>query len=153
MTSHPSEFNGIIRLAAVPGDSQAVAVLSGQLGYPTTASAVTERLAKLLGDPHHAVWVAVLPGGEIAGWVHAVERWMVMVDPFVEIGGLVVDARLRGKGVGAQLMAAAEGWAQKRGIDRVRLRSNVARTEAHRFYERLGYERTKQQLVLDRKLG
>jgi len=38
-----------------------------------------------------------------------------------------------------------ERWALEKQICDLFLRSNVARPEAHPFYERLGYERTKTQ--------
>lgn len=55
-------------------------------------------------------------------------------------------------GVGATLLAAAEAWAAARGHDTLRVRSNVIRVDAHRFYERLGYERVKQSLVFQKHL-
>jgi hypothetical protein len=36
-------------------------------------------------------------------------------------------------------------------VGRVRVRSNIVRTDARRFYERLGYAVTKTQNVFDRK--
>jgi GNAT superfamily N-acetyltransferase len=45
----------------------------------------------------------------------------------------------------AALTAAAEKRAAASGCTTIRLRSNVIRGDAHRFYERLGYERLKTQ--------
>ena len=39
------------------------------------------------------------------------------------------------------MMVAAETWAGDRGFASVALASNVARTEAHAFYESIGYQR------------
>jgi GNAT superfamily N-acetyltransferase len=47
-------------------------------------------------------------------------------------------------------VSAAETWAAKRGAKRLRVRSNVMRERAHRFYERLGYTITKRQAVFDK---
>jgi hypothetical protein len=44
------------------------------------------------------------------------------------------------------------GEAAERGYRKLRVRSNVVREDAHRFYEREGFRRTKTQMVLDRKL-
>ena len=41
----------------------------------------------------------------------------------------------------------AEAWARQHGCQQVRLRSNKVRVEAHRFYERIGYEAAKSQKV------
>jgi GNAT superfamily N-acetyltransferase len=81
----------------------------------------------------------------VVGWVH-VHLYLLLVDDLeAEIGGLVVDADLRGQGVGAQLMAAAEAWARENGCQSVYLRSNTLRTEAHAFYRHLGYSLIKSQ--------
>ena len=58
----------------------------------------------------------------------------------------------RGRKIGATLVAAAEAWARERGHGRMRVRSNVLRQPAHRFYERLGYAVTKRQAVFDKSL-
>ncbi|HJW09461.1 MAG TPA: GNAT family N-acetyltransferase, partial [Holophagaceae bacterium] len=69
-----------------------------------------------------------------------------------EVGGLVVDEAFRGRGLGSQLMAAAEAWAQAKGFATVRLRSRLQRERAHAFYHQLGYEETKRQVVLEKSL-
>jgi GNAT superfamily N-acetyltransferase len=66
-------------------------------------------------------------------------------DPRAEVGGLVVDERFRGSGVGRLLMQQAEDWAREKGYREVVLRSNVIREHAHRFYESLGYTVTQTQ--------
>jgi GNAT superfamily N-acetyltransferase len=50
-----------------------------------------------------------------------------------------VAAELRGRGIGAQLMAQAEQLARERGCRLVQLTSDLQRADAHRFYTRLGY--------------
>jgi GNAT superfamily N-acetyltransferase len=71
---------------------------------------------------------------------------------FAEIAGLVIDLEHRGRGIGERLLRRAEAWARECGVDRVRVRTNVRREDAHRFYERLGYVREKSQHVFQRKL-
>lgn len=53
-----------------------------------------------------------------------------------------VDAHRRGNGLGATLMKWAVDEARRRGCALVQLTSSTVRTDAHRFYERLGFERT-----------
>ena len=72
--------------------------------------------------------------------------------PFAELAGLVVDDAVRGAGVGAALLNAAEAWARSEGFATMRVRSNVVRERAHRFYEREGYERIKAQAVFRKAL-
>ncbi|HEV2427496.1 MAG TPA: GNAT family N-acetyltransferase [Acidimicrobiales bacterium] len=59
-----------------------------------------------------------------------------------EVESVHVRADRRGEGIGAALLARAEALARERGCYRIQLTSNVVRTDAHRFYGRLGYEPT-----------
>jgi GNAT superfamily N-acetyltransferase len=56
-----------------------------------------------------------------------------------EIESVHVHPHHRGSGVGAALLGDAIGRARQLGCYRVQLTSNNARTDAHRFYERLGF--------------
>ena len=49
---------------------------------------------------------------------------------------------MRGRGIGERMMRHAIAEARARGAKKVRLTSNAVRTDAHRFYERLGFVRT-----------
>jgi len=51
---------------------------------------------------------------------------------------LVIDPELRSRGTGKALLDAAKEWARDLGATHLELDSGVARTEAHRFYEREG---------------
>ena len=127
-------------------DSLEVAELCTQLGYPSSAEEVARRLDSLLdsGEAESGgLFVAEGGGGQVVGWIHVEGRQLLERDAFAEVSGLVVDAEERGRGVGARLMAEAEGWARARGYREVWLRSNVAREQAHIFYRRIGYETVK----------
>jgi GNAT superfamily N-acetyltransferase len=54
-----------------------------------------------------------------------------------------VDEAHRGTGIGKALLKRAETWARDQGHRVLRIRSNVVRTEAHAFYESMGYGHTK----------
>lgn len=49
---------------------------------------------------------------------------------------------LRGGGIGAQMVRFAIEEARRAGANAISLTSNAARTDAHRFYERLGFTRS-----------
>lgn len=49
---------------------------------------------------------------------------------------------MRGKGIGAQMIGYAIEEAKRRDCRLVQLTSNAARTDAHRFYERLGFSKS-----------
>lgn len=57
--------------------------------------------------------------------------------------GALVDAEARRQQVGRALMEQAEAWAREQGYRQVRLRSGLHRTEAHQFYQAVGYTLTK----------
>ena len=140
-----------IRLAAAD-DADMLANLSTQLGYPSSVGQISRRLNALAARPdEHAVIVAELDG-RVVGWVHAHIYTLLVDDPEVEIGGLVVDGSVRGQGIGERLMQAAEAWAKEQGCASVYLRSNTIRTRAHEFYKRIGYEIVKSQYAFRKKI-
>ena len=124
-------------------DAPAVAVLSAQLGYFLTPAIIADRLAGVFQEPAHGCFAAEA-GGAVVGWVHVFGVFMLASPQFfAEIGGLVVDTNARRQGVGRALVRQAEIWAGEHGFAEVRLRSGLHRTDAHEFYQSLGYELTK----------
>jgi GNAT superfamily N-acetyltransferase len=59
-----------------------------------------------------------------------------------QIEAVRIDAPLRGRGLGAEMMGWAIDEARRRGASQVQLTSNQSRTGAHRFYQRLGFRGT-----------
>ena len=148
----PLAPGGVTMREMTAADAAAVADLSGQLGYAAGVVEIARRFAGLASVPESLVLVAEREG-EVVGWLHVLVQRRLEVDPFAEIGGLVVDARVRGAGIGAALVAAAEAWARDQGVDAVRVRSNTIREDAHRFYRREGYAVLKTQVNFHKKLG
>ena len=126
------------------GDAADLARLTAQLGYDVESDGLAQRLSRVLASPDQGVIVADLDG-EVVGWVHTMIWEYLEAEAFVVIGGLVVDESRRKAGIGRALMQAAEEWARSRGHSVVRLWSSLARTGAHRFYERIGYTNIKTQ--------
>lgn len=131
-------------------DAPAIAVLATQLGYPTSAEQAEARLRDVLDRSSGAVLVAEDEEGATIGWLHVVGAYRVENDPFAEIAAMVVDETRRSQGIGAALVEAALDWAGRNGFATVRVRSNVVRERTHAFYERLGFRRTKTQVVFAR---
>ncbi len=140
-----------IRLAKA-GDAGRIAVLCQQLGYPASQEQVQRRLHQIQQDESHVVYVAEQSDGHVVGWVHVCVRQLVVADPQIEIGGLVVDESYRHCGVGRLLMEQAERWAREKGCWAVYLRSNIVRKGAHAFYERIGYSNVKTSRVFRKVL-
>ncbi len=133
-------------------DAGRVAALAGELGYPSTEDQIEARFRAVAGNPDSRVFVAAGAGDSVLGWVHVFGHQAMVVDGSAEVGGLVVDSRARGAGIGRALMAAAEAWARERGYTRLVLRSNTIRAEAHRFYQGLGYAVVKSQHKFEKPL-
>jgi GNAT superfamily N-acetyltransferase len=122
-------------------DSGVIAALLTELGYPSDAAAVEERLdrLRLVGD---RVVVAELDG-EVVGLAHlqvspAIERER----PAAKLGALVVDTTHREQGIGRALVGAVEAEARLRGCELLFLTTAERRDGAHVFYESVGFEQT-----------
>jgi N-acetylglutamate synthase-like GNAT family acetyltransferase len=140
-----------IRLARLE-DTEGLAKLAGQLGYPSTVEQLRRRFEILAGkSEENAIFVAEA-NGQIHGWVHAHIYNLLVDDPETEIGGLVVDEAVRGQHIGEKLMQAAEAWTLEKGCSSIYLRSNVIRTRAHEFYKRIGYTIVKSQYAFRKML-
>lgn len=126
---------------AVAEDVPALAELLGQLGHPVAPAVLAERLRRF----HTAGELALVAarGGEVVGLV-TVHVTPVLHRPTAvgRLTALVVAEGARGGGVGRALVAAAEERLAARGCALVEVTSNRRRTDAHAFYERLGYEVT-----------
>ena len=137
--------------AAQSDDADALVALCGQHGYPSTQDDVTRRLHALLARPDAAVFVACVSDC-IIGFVHVAGVSSLLSDGYAEVLGLVVLETQRRQGIGRLLVNAAEQWSMAAGFCRMRLRSGVQREDAHRFYERIGYARSRASFAFQRTL-
>jgi GNAT superfamily N-acetyltransferase len=137
-----------------PGDAEAAAVLSGQLGYESTPEQLRLRIAKLADcEESRAVFVAsITKDAQLVGWIDVAITYHLQSEPFVLIGGLVVQDGLRGLGIGRRLCEEAEAWTRTMGISIVRVTSRSTRPDAHRFYLRDGYTEIKTSKVFEKLL-
>jgi len=132
-------------------DAEAASSLSTQLGYPCDAATMHERIHQLVKSGDRIAFVAILEDA-VVGWADAgIERHLQSPD-VVELGGLVVDKGHRGLGIGRRLCEAVEAWAIQQEIPRVRVRSQIKRQDAHRFYLRDGYKHIKTSEVFEKRL-
>lgn len=101
----------------------------------------TDAFEQIHNDSNHELVVAEMEDN-IIGTLH------LMFLPSVSFrGGLRaqvesvrVDAEYRGKGIGTELMRWAIEKAKGRGARIIQLTTHKSREDAHRFYERLGFE-------------
>jgi GNAT superfamily N-acetyltransferase len=133
-------------------DAEAVAELSGELGYPVSSKCMRQRIAELNARTDHAVFVACSSEGTVVGWIDVSIALHLQAEPRAEIGGLIVSNHVRSRGIGRVLMTEAERWAADRGVDKILVRSRTAREDAHRFYEREGYKRIKTSVIFEKEI-
>lgn len=101
----------------------------------------TQRLSQIADNPDSLLFVYEVDG-EVAGTAH-LHLCMDALSgdrPFGVIERVVIAPEHRGKGIGASILQFAEEAASARGALKVMLSSNNTRKDAHRFYERLGYD-------------
>ena len=123
-------------------DAESVARLCEQLGYPTSAAAIPGRLARLNASGDARALVATL-GQDVVGLATAhVRHTLNHAAALAQLSLLVVDERLRAKGIGRALVRAVETWALDQGCHRIVVTTALHRAEAHAFYERVGYTHT-----------
>ena len=133
-------------------DADAVAELSGQLGYPASSDDLRKRLQEISLTGERVAFAAELQG-KLAGWVEASIERHLQSPACVVIGGLVVRDELRGLGIGKRLCEEIEAWTRRKSIQCLRVRSQIMREDAHRFYLREGYRVVKTSLVLEKTLS
>ena len=96
--------------------------------------------AAIVGDANNALFV-----GEQGGQVIATAQ-VTLVPTLVAQGaaraiveGVRVSSKLRSHGIGEKLLAFCEDFARSRGAASLQLTTSMARVDAHRFYDRIGY--------------
>ena len=118
--------------------------LAEQLGYPCTSHELAERFQGIQGDSNVALFVATDESAKVVAYMQINrECQSLLAAPRAEVAALVVDQNERGRGIGAQLLQHAELWAKKNSLSLIRVRSNIKRTDAHRFYRKCVYENPK----------
>ena len=127
----------------VPGITR----LSHQLGYAISEEQTLQNINALLQSDNNKVYVAV--DEKVIGWIGLAYTVSVESPPICLINGLIVDENYRSKGIGKMLIEKAKEWSRNKGVDKLRLRCNAKRTEAHRFYINAGFTEIKQQKVFD----
>jgi len=130
-------------------DAEAAAELSGQLGYSCSAKDLRDRIDELSRAADRVAFAAVV-AGQIVGWIDAAMERHLQSPASAVIGGLVVREDTRGLGVGKLLCLEVEEWARSKSVPLVRVRSQIKREDAHRFYLRDGYRKVKTSFVFEK---
>jgi GNAT superfamily N-acetyltransferase len=133
-------------------DHDCIVALYAQLGYIVSKAEMRDRIRALIQIPSEIIYVADKPDAPAIGCIHAGLCRTLSEGEYLRVYGLVVDAEYRGQHIGQLLMEAAEEWARGLGCKLVWIRSNIIREDAHRFYDRIGYEKIKTSYTLEKVL-
>ncbi|MBP2100620.1 GNAT family N-acetyltransferase [Enterococcus rivorum] len=133
-------------------DIREIAILNQEeLNYDYPIIDAEAQLLKILSSPNNQLFVAEIDD-KIVGYVQASEYISTYFSPAVNIVGLAVSKKSQGKGVGRALMLQAENWAKTIDATFIRLSSGEERTEAHQFYQKIGYEKIKNHATFKKRL-
>lgn len=115
----------------------------GDSADPAHLSAYLDAFDRIQASPNDTLYVAER-SGEIVGTFQIV---MITGLPGRGATNMLVKAvhtrqSARGEGIGAAMMRYCMALARERNVRMVQLMSNRDRIDAHRFYERLGFNRT-----------
>jgi PhnO protein len=147
---NPSRGNNLLSIRRLTvEDAGAAAELCSQLGYPNSADELCKRIEERSRTTDSVVFAAVLDG-QVVGWVDAFIEQHLQGSASVVIAGIVVRDTVRGMGIGKRLCLEVEDWARERSIPLVRVRSQIMREDAHRFYLRDGYRKVKTSVVFEK---
>lgn len=123
-------------------DAEPVSDLMPVLGYAASTTMIRERFFSIPVGSSDCLFVAETTD-EIVGFCHVKGIRRVDSDGYGEILTLVVKVSHQRSGVGRALVQRATEWIFAIGFSRVRLGSGVHRTEAHLFYESLGFTKSR----------
>ena len=145
----------VVRKITIDDAEDICKICSQEMGYECAPALVKSKIEKL-DLKREAVFVAEVETSkgqeffhraesQLVGFIH-VERYEVLYfESMANILGLAVKKDFQKQGLGKALLLAAENWAQENGIHPMRLNSGINRTDAHGFYEHLGYVSEKEQ--------
>ena len=92
-------------------------------------------------DPNHELIVAERTG-EVIGTLHLIFLPSVSFQGALraQVESVRVDKRFQSRGIGSEMMKWTLERARQRGAQVVQLTTHKSRVDAHRFYERLGFQ-------------
>ena len=133
----------------VPPVAQPPPTLPHASEHVTLGAGQREAFAAIDGDPNNQVYVAEREGKVVGTFQLTFIRQLSYGGCLVaQVESVHVHSSQRSHGIGRVMMEYAIGEARRRGALRIQLTSNVRRTRAHEFYERLGFRASHQGMKL-----
>lgn len=134
----------IITRDSIDKDIPALAHLTIELGYPTTATEMQDRMRIILQNNDYKTVVAV-KGEKVLGYIGMFKcNYWECNGCFIRIQTLVVGKEARRMGVGELLIEAADNWGKEIGALMLSLNCGHKdeREGAHKFYPSIGFSAT-----------
>lgn len=135
-------------------DLPALLGLYAQLGMDDGQVLPVEKAEKILlrisEYPDYRIYLAELDAEAVGTFgLLIMDNLGHMGTPSAVLEDVVVAESCRGEGVGQQMMAYATALCREKGCYKFFFSSNINRTDAHRFYENLGFEKHGYSFYLD----
>lgn len=151
MSDMPSAGRAVLIREARPDDVAAIAAMfasdtlggHGDSADPEHLPLYLAAFARIAESPNDTLFVAEIEG-EVVG---TFQTTFIVTLTGRGSASLTIEAvhtrqDRRGRGIGEAMIRHAIEEGRRRGVRLVQLTSNAARTDAHRFYERLGFARS-----------
>lgn len=131
---------GILVRKAMPSDANRITELYRQLVNDTAIHIEPEQITRMADDERTGLYV-----GEYFGTVYATALVALCYDamyrkqPFAVVENVVVDVAVKKCGLGSALFQQIEKFCLEADCSKIMLLSSSQRTDAHQFFERLGF--------------
>ena len=121
-------------------------ICKAALGHETTTAHLKRRIQELSQDPCYYICVYEDDATQrVLGFIQAEKYELVYGGNGWNVIALAVSSEAQRQGIGKQLLLALEEHAAGEGYTFIRLNCNTLRTDAHAFYEHMGYSCDKTQ--------
>jgi N-acetylglutamate synthase-like GNAT family acetyltransferase len=131
----------------VKEDVDQLSELYKSLGYSISKQQLRARVEKLILSKEHALYLAELPDGELAGWIHAYMGVTLYIDPVIFVRELIVDRDMRYIGAEHALLQVVEQWAREQACSAIFLWSETLQQKDPQFYHGFGYSLQPSQVL------
>lgn len=115
----------------------------GDSADPSLMPLYAAAFKRIEASPNDELFVAELEGRIVGTFQTTLTTTMTgRGSILMTVEAVHTDERFRGRGIGESMMRHAIETAREKGVAKMQLASNKKRSDAHRFYERLGFVRS-----------
>lgn len=130
----------IIFTDATINDADALLPLIHQLEHYISKESLLNNLKRNLDNENYRIFVAKEDNQLIAFAELCFTQFIHEPNPRARLTSFCVDSRFRNKKIGTAFLQFMENFCITNNFQRIELTSKLHRTDAHRFYERNGYQ-------------